>query len=355
MQKHVLFVAHGMGIFASSEKPQGDWAKPVVARLKEHWASYAGDKVAFDDAITVVPITYDNIFHDYWKSLTRDAAGWDKLLADTELASIPKALNGFDDEDANFVLTSICDVLLYRTAPAIRDHIHVNVQEQIVSAVREHWDGKGKRDTDFSVLAHSLGTAVMHDSMDRLSNGKGSQKGLSMGGKSKFKLNGWVSLANVSRVLYGGDPKFYTDTNVQPGRYVDRFVNVHHVVDPFVYPGRFNPKWPKEYRNVAVDHLYNVNTHGYEHYLQNPLVAGYVFRAMFGENMVSEASVIEKGKKFRKTGADAEKIAELITEIRGSLTNLFTKDDVGVPKALYRAAKALAKHSGQFKDLELRA
>ncbi len=355
---HVLFIVHGMGSF--SDQLDSHWAKPIKQLLKKQWKVFFPN-VSFDDSVKIVPLTYDTKFRTYWQQVANEADVWGRVLADANIDGVVDAIKTFDDEEANFIVGSILDVLLYRGARGFQQYIRASVQYQIIKAIREYWDPPNQdTSVEFSVLAHSLGTAVMHDTLDQLSNSRvGDHPGpFSM---KHFRLKGYMTLANVSRVLYGSDPSFYTEANVRPfhggqAGLVSRFVNVHHQADPFVFPGRFSPPWSGEYKDVKVHHLYDLNTHGYEHYLTNPVVCARLFQAMYGWDAIPETKLKQVRAQFPNTSAPNVAAARaLINEFEQALKNLFNKDDVGVGPALINAANALRKHRVAITDLGLGA
>jgi hypothetical protein len=345
MAKHVVFLVHGMGLFsptALGEPARSGWADPVVAALKLNWKKYpflAED--AFDDLLEVVPITYDQVFHQYLARLAEEGKSWNALFADNAVADAADILEGLDDEEANFLVTNVCDVLLY-LLPNVATMVDLLVQEQIVAHVRQRWDRESQRDVTFSVVAHSLGTAVVHSALNSLAHGVGDLAPFALARKD-FRIAGYVSLANVSGVLHGvgafGGTLVRPTFNGLPG-YVQRFCNVHHAADPFVFPRRFSPPWEDGYESVRVSHCYDLNVHAFEHYVRHPEVAGWIFRAIFGEKAVTKKDILAAGREFRAIeAADPAAVGALILNLERELTLAFTGE--APPRRLIRRAASL--------------
>lgn len=190
MSKHVLFMVHGMG-----EQEKG-WEKPAVSELRKAWNSAGLDEYfghTFDYYYEVVPYRYSNEFIDFWNRYRENAQYLKKL----KLAGAPSIIRALYDVakstsglDSN-IITHWTDVFLY-AASAYNEKIP---QELILHLRKQGFD-------NYSIIAHSLGTRVMHDAL---------QRGYSTG-DDDYQLFGTptvvLSAANVTRLMSGNTGEF---------------------------------------------------------------------------------------------------------------------------------------------------
>lgn len=286
-----LFLVHGMG------KHEAGWHQPVEALLREIYGRYRVARfVSFDERFEVVPIGYDDIFRDLLARWQQDAAAIGPLAEGVGAGQVENLvgwLRGVDPDQ--FVWSHAADVLLYRLFFDVRQTVRTAVARQIADAIVDL-----KANETWSVIAHSLGTAVVHDALDMLWTGTlpgGGGTGFSAA-QNKAQLVMMVS--NVSRVLETS-PDVYEST-VRPGDAFDagagcfHFLNARHRYDPFALPRRFDPlAWPRpdsialgRYLPVEVDHIHQSNVHSLEHYLANPRVHVPMLRCLTFERAVSQ-------------------------------------------------------------------
>jgi len=307
-----IFLVHGMGNY-----PDG-WAKPWVDGLRSLYQSY--DPLArtpFAERFKVVPIGYDEIFRTIVQRWQQDATSIGAAAPSVGAARV-EALVGWLRTaavvDDNFAWTHCADVLLYYLFPAVRDAVRVHVAKQVATEVATL-----KADESWSVLAHSLGTAVSHDALHLLWSGTfpdGQPTGFNAKDDKALLV---AMIANVSRVLED-QPDVYEST-VMPGpaRATDRgcfyYLNARHVLDPFTIPRAFDPAaWPDAksvaqglYRRVLVEHIQDWNVHDFLHYLRNPRVHIPLFRTLTYDRAIpaaQEAAALAKFKPFGRLTTD---------------------------------------------------
>jgi len=318
--KTKLFLFHGMGVH-----PEG-WHEEVHDKLRElqQRTEYknlnrSGAKT-LDDLVEVIPINYDQKFVERLQEWATNADALGATSVGSDLVdSLVGWLRGASRDD--FPWTHAGDVLLYKIFSLVRDQIKVHCADQIVP----HIEGGA----EWVVLAHSLGTAVAHDTLDMLWTGR-----LEDGGPSGFaprneQANAIFMVANVSRVVQA-QRKVYGST-VRPGaageagRGCLRYVNINHDRDPFTIPKKFDPKdWPerddpKLYLDVTVDHIHDVNIHSFTHYLDHPAVHIPLFRALTFSRVISQDlqdQLVDDYPRFRGI-SDIEGF-----ELRGALEDI---------------------------------
>ncbi len=318
MPKSTILLVHGMG------KPTNEMFKQWKTELKQEYERYSKGET-FEERFDYVNIEYDTIFEnlrDNWNNqldaiLNSGVTGVELPIRD-DLAGIT--------ED-NIFTTHIQDVMLYRFIPLVAEHVRVHVIKQINDAIQA-----ADSSSQISIIAHSLGTSVIHDSVNAMyqtpdENGNRLSPG-------DFRFQTIAMIANVSRTLETRWGVY--DSQVRPGQdnsdnYVtNKFLSTSHKWDPLVSLRRFSPveNWPDPETvakgRVAVIEpsiITHVNVHDFSHYLENPLVNVPLFRMLRHKRFVSE----QKRKDAEKAYHDANPI-DAFDDYRRELKSLLTGD-----------------------------
>lgn len=200
MSKHIIFLTHGMG-----NHVHGQWEIPIINMLNDLFKSYnvyTYESKSLDECVEFVPITYDNIFRE---QVSKWENKFDVLLTSLNennhfnTTPISDWLKIASPKEQDFFWTHIVDVLLYRFFPNITQMIRIHVINQIKDRLKNETDVP-----NCSVIAHSLGTAVMHDSLHLLfTTAWGGLPNLLL---QQFKFQSITMLANTSRVLTNDVP-----------------------------------------------------------------------------------------------------------------------------------------------------
>ncbi len=340
MPKSTLLLVHGMG------KPTDAMFNQWKTTLKQAYETYSGGEV-FENRFDVVNLEYDTIFES-----RRDA--WnDQINAILNSGVTGVKLPSRDDlekiTEDNFFTTHIQDVLLYRFIPQIAEFVRAHVITQINAAIQAA-DSASR----ISIIAHSLGTAVVLDAVNAMYRTPGKNgKPLSPG---DFRFQTIAMIANVSRTLETRWGVY--DSLVRPGQdnsddYVtNTFLSTSHKWDPLVALRRFSPadNWPdsatvakERVKVIEPGIITHVNVHDFSHYLGNPLVHVPLFRMLRHKRFVGE----QKRKDAEKAYHDANPI-EAFDNHRRELKSLLTGDAdfswkrlVGVFKGFQKVVKTL--------------
>lgn len=293
MAKHILFLVHGMG-----EHCDG-WSSDAQDLIKKLYSQYPGlDSIPFDERYEFKELRYDHIFEErrqQWRdnanSLIDELRGaeiGDSLLENlTEIAAAPV--------DNTFFGTHVLDVVLYRYFQIVADPVRVAVAEQIMEALNATGRTSSLR---WSIIAHSLGTAVIHDTLDALY-----RTGFQTIPDSPLKSTDTrarviMMVANVSRLLQT-NVKAYQSL-VKPNKdkakgLCDYFIIAKHQWDPIIRPKEFNPddNWPdletkkaRRFVPVTVTAFKEKDVHSLKHYLENPKLHIALFRALTARFMI---------------------------------------------------------------------
>ena len=158
MSKHIIFLVHGMGDTAPG------WSRSVQNTISTAFARYGiASSRSFEDDYVFEELNYNHVFQshiDRWKE--NAAAVTNQLEASGVDNDLLGTLMGFSSDTAKetFASTHILDVILYRFMQGIKSQVIAHLSEQIVGRLNESGTVP-----DYSILCHSLGTAVMHDVM----------------------------------------------------------------------------------------------------------------------------------------------------------------------------------------------
>ncbi len=347
MADHIIFLLHGMGTYDAG------WHDKWVQVIGDAYARYpALQEKSFDVQFEFVPITYDVIFRklvDTWQEEANKFA--DAGVDLKEFAGAVDWLKGAGKIDGNFKWTHATDVLLYRLSNIVRNDVCALVALEIKKKTVQISSG-----VRWSIIGHSLGTAVLHDTLTRLFANE----------------SAWLKdtpphlvmmVANVSQVLQqvAGIPQGVEanvlKSPVQPGIGCNYFLNAEHPLDPFVWPRRFHPlTWPSRpiremnppryihsfdsdilHRSYQLDHIHDWDVHAFEHYLVSPKVHVPMFRMLMGRDSYitpqEEQSARDRFSRFGKLGDEAaEKIHDWLEKRQGS-----EKDDWTKIRTIWRA------------------
>ena len=289
----ILFVIHGMGAGA---RPAGDpqWWTSVVDGLRKSARKYGHDKEFVlggqreAGQVLVVPLTYHQIFDEVrakWSEQSASETGWVPLaqqLAFNDPRAMAK-LPGWVQRAGKFFWTHVLDVLLYRYVAEFT----IPIRELIAFQIEDAWSKADlDNDTNTSVhfLAHSLGTAVLHDSIAFLGQDPAF-------GAGTHQISSIITCANVSWVLENGFPAYDSidrprNAPPPPQGMTAAYFSFRHELDPIaeiVKTFRADEHgWPpSSYRDeVAID-VKDWNVHGYDHYLDNPIAHLRLFQRLW--------------------------------------------------------------------------
>lgn len=285
MAKHVIFLVHGMGEFSTG------WSDDTKKQIKSLYSAYQiAKEFPFDVFFRFEEITYGKRFDSLRKQwgtnskavlATLQANGLQKGAAN-ELAkygSLPAA--------DNFLATHLLDVFLYRFIPQVAEEVRTGVASTILKSLL---DGPSDDIPTWSLVAHSLGTSVAHDTLHALYTEE--IDGRTLAGITKARVVAMVS--NVSRLLEEKSVDVYRSV-VHPGAQPDDgvcryFLNIKHEWDPFPRPQEFRPldDWPDvltrqqgRYVPITINAFQSKDIHSLPHYLANPSVHVPLFNRMF--------------------------------------------------------------------------
>jgi hypothetical protein len=332
MAKHALVFVHGMGEFS------GEWHAPAWAVLRTAFGEYESFKgKLLDDFVTPVPTNYSDLFADL-RQQWKDDVSLLKVTLGNQIDSDDKAERARVDKEVDniaakigagadtFVWTHAMDLVLYRFFSLVRHAVNVSLAQQIIAkATAMEFNG-------WSVVAHSLGTAVTHNTLHALYNTQlipGQPPLQTVETRPKML----AMVANISRVLQLPGLKVYS-SKVCPGsalvgRVCQTYLNIRHQWDPFTIPQPFKPDpgWPDavafnstQYQHIQPSHLLlqkYMEVHDLDHYLKNPRVHVPIFRSIFGDGIIPPREFEAACHRF-----DSAVVGNNVNEIRDQLDKL---------------------------------
>ena len=293
----LLFVIHGMG---AGERPATDanWWTDLVTSIRGY-ATPLGRQADFvtsnpkSGQILIVPLTYHDTFdvlRKSWKQQTPSGTGWIPLVQQLFLTDPAMAakMPAWSASAGTFFWTHVLDVLLYRFIPR---GFTTTIRDQVALQIETAWhkaDIDNDAHTPVHFLAHSLGTAVLHDAICRMAT-------FPEFGPGTHSINSIVTLANVSSVLENGNATYGSaDRTVNspppPAGMTQAYLSFRHELDPIAAVKAFDALthgWPSEdYHGQVVFDVKDWNVHGYTHYLDNPAVHFPLFNRLWPDDNV---------------------------------------------------------------------
>lgn len=307
MTRHILFLVHGMGRYGvwadGGYKPDpNSWFEACEKELRDNYARFIQDTVgaAFDDLFVIRRIEYDSTldhFRAAWETQSND---WSQLGVGKGFIGQIQTFFRKNSDDA-FLWTHLADVALYM-APTVRAHVQAHVATEITKVL-----AKALRDRQFgqwSVIAHSLGTAVTHDTVSQLARLTKTPWGAELGPIPAPRA--LVMVANVAHLLTDSASTLYADTLAPIGAgHPTYYISCAHVLDPFTRLAPFQPDWTSpRYRALSKLGVYylapevidvlrsgenhnkfgQVVPHGFKHYLRQPEVTATMWPLLLAED-----------------------------------------------------------------------
>lgn len=306
MVKPILIAVHGMGNH-TKESSKSKIRESLTECIKLY-PGYEENKI--EDFVQIKAVGYNDIFEKWRQKIAEDTSETlnQLSLSAPQLSLIKEGMRLHSNiKDDDNLYTHWLDVLFYLSL--IGEWVRISVAEQITQIYMDALDKSNN--PKISIIASSLGTAVIHDTLSKLYMGDiaGSEqskkwKELKLDA-NKFSLHSLFQIANVSPLLETfSNP--YTSI-VRPGSEgcCHFMYNFDHVLDPIPKLIPFKPdpnegwisadEWvDRIFIGKTIYEITKVNVHQVEHYLANPNVHLRIFRTLI------------KGFKVKKK--DAKKV-----------------------------------------------
>jgi len=348
MTEHIILV-HGMGQAKAGEFQQ-QFIDGMKAALKLYDVSASFFKKTNElkfagKGFTLHEFAYNQKFEDKRKA-AEEAAGTLRAKIDAiaiESGNKTRLLNALVDMNewfgtGDFFQTHWVDVLLYRFT-VVGEAIRVELGSQIANLLKTTGVSSG----DVHIVAHSLGTSVAHDTLDKLyTDGVTDPK---TGEPHRLdpdahRLSSINFFANVSRVLEAGTD--VSKSAVKPGAdgCTHMYTQYNHKLDPIPRVKEFAPGYGEWVNDDAFDFAYmyreadaitDANVHGFGHYLLDPHNHVPFIETALGAGSVFRGKKTEGKKAFRELS-----LTDRIDEVKAGLEGV-RRGDVGSIKNLSEA------------------
>lgn len=348
--KSLVLLVHGMGNYPPGSF-KAEFIQAANASLQQFQA-HKNDKI--EDLVELVEINYDGFFNEMRAKMADQASSISERLqgigALTGLSWGPDLvlkLTSIESKfgDDAFLYTHLLDVFFY--ASLLGAKVRVDVAKQLSGIIAKYPDRK------IHIVAHSLGTAVVHDTLALLYRGDfQANDSIADLNTVTHRLKSLWMIANVSRLISSVNniTDTYTSTvNPSAQGCLDFFYNVRHELDPFTWPAKFDPKddgsWiPSDdfdlgYQLLETTVITQLDTHDFSAYIRNPKVSIRLFGRLinFKSDLSEVTAVLEAYQKMDIAGAYQE-LKESLEEI-----NLRDKGSIKAYIAIGKEFKKLTK------------
>jgi hypothetical protein len=337
MNKPIVLVIHGMG----SHEP-GKFKKDIAGGLNEAANSFGLIDFDINEKVEFFQFNYST-FLDEIRQRDADHASSiaDHLillqghgLGENIVTKLTEFFADFDEDD--MLYTHWMDVVYYGLM-FWGEKIRVDFAKKINDVMIEA--NLGNRDVH--IIAHSLGTAVAHDTLVKLF-----RKDVDITSKvpgldiAKFRIKSLWTIANVSRLLNLlndiADPN-KSIVNATDNGCIDYLVNVRNILDPFTWSKQYNREDGK-YELLEVETVRYWNTHDIKEYMAAPPVASYIFSYILGIQLSD--SQWEAGVTKHAEISVNRSFAELKASFQDLKNQTETDDKLEALEQMFTAAKA---------------
>lgn len=357
MSKPVVVLVHGMGNHTApkpSTQERGSFGKECIDTFNLALQMYPSlQSSRIEDQVNFVEIHYNHLFDTFRQEMAENGQKFEQLLKGAgplaPLGNVPGLVQSvikFEaslDSDDNFY-THWLDVILYKLY--FGEYVRIHVARKLGDIIAKNSTSK------IHILAHSLGTAVTHDTLSKIySKAYADDDEIADLSPDTHKLASVWQIANVSRLanslLKIADPY---KSMVRPGAegVTSTMMNIHHKLDPFTlikkYSRSDNGKWiPKNiyrssYLDIETTDITQANTHSITQYLHDPAVHLQLFLRL-GIPIPSKKQRDNATEAYANILLDQAK-SDLRAKLKEKIDSMQT-GNAGTFKDFYVAAKEL--------------
>lgn len=337
MNKPIVLVIHGMG----THEP-GKLKKDIAEGLNEAAKNFGLNSFDINEKVEFFQFNYSTFLDEIRQ---RDADQASSIaehltllqghgLGENIAAKLTEFFAGFDEDD--MLYTHWMDVVYYGLmfwGEKIRVDFAKKINDVMIEANR------GNRDVH--IIAHSLGTAVAHDTLAKLFRKDvditSEVPGLDI---AKFRIKSLWTVANVSRLLNLlndiADPN-KSIVNATDDGCCDYLVNARNTFDPFTWPKQYN-RDDGNYQLLEVDTVRYWNTHDIKEYMAAPPVAAYILSYILGIEL-SDSQWTTGVTKHAETSVN-KPLADLKALFQDLKNQPDTEDKIEALEQMFTTAKA---------------
>lgn len=346
---HIVLI-HGMG-----EHAEAEFKSTFTTPLDK--ASMHFDTVPkISENTTLHFISYNAIFQKLRQNAD-DAAIKNISSQFPGASALITSLNSFNNSvDSNsFFYTHIMDVLFYRSYFA--DAIQASVGVQLLEAMK----AANEAGEDLHIVCHSLGTAVMHDTLHKLyTNSLHTEEGELLLCAGLNKIRSITMIANVCQLPITESNPYTSVVKPGPEGICDFFTTCRHKLDPIASFRKFEVgnNWPhvsdNEFKNIVISGVERANVHDMDHYLADPKVFLQVFLQFFQHEFYTTSAKIASAEEDHAATTVQGRFDQLKETIEDSNISVYwdkdEKEFVYSPdtKSLYKQLVGFYEHLKQM-------
>jgi len=342
MNKPMVLVIHGMG----THKP-GETKKSIADGLNQAAKNFGLANFNINDKVEFFQFNYSD-FLDEIRLKDAEKAGdiikhisflQGRGLGEKSAGKLIELFSGFNEEEMFY--THWMDVIYYGMM-FWGEKIRVDLAKKINDLMIERELGN----RDLHIVAHSLGTAVIHDTLAKLfRKDTDITSEVPQLDTDRFQIDSLWMVANVSRLLNIlndiADPN-HSIVNSDGGGCTDLLFNVRNEFDPFTWIKKYDRTIDNGGRHINVKTIREINTHDLKEYMEAPEVADTFFSTVLG---------VSVSNTQYKQGVAAHALTSInysYQELKDSFDNLSDRDDEIISKI--QAIIDLAKSADTFKN-----
>jgi hypothetical protein len=365
MKKQAILLVHGMGKHAApTQKKRGAFAQAFLdatSATLDQFAAHKGDSL--ENHFDIHELNYDKWFDEMRTKMAQNAKDMAKALAAVNKvhglnipAEFASTLTAWESRfgDDKFFFTHWLDVIFYGTLLGAK--VRVDLALEITTLLGDYGSG------NVHVVAHSLGTTVLHDTLQLLFRAESDPNDEipDLDPDDNRLASIWM-FANVSRLANSvtrlTDP---LGSVVKPGQggCTSAFVNVRHKLDPFTWLAQFNPKnddswvpgniYASRYANIETELVFkdDPDPHSFSRYVRDPRVWTMMFDFLLEDKFKAKSSEISAATD----GYAAQSLNGAYAVLESQLKNLPRTESPATWTEFLEIAKALREALKLIKD-----
>lgn len=341
MNKPMVLVIHGIG----THKP-GETKKDIADGLNQAAKNFGLKNFDINQKVEFFEFNYSNFLDEI---RLRDAKKASELVDHLSMlkghglaaGSAAKLTSFFSEADKDkFFNTHWLDVIYYGLM-FWGENIRVDLAKQINDLMIKREEGNRK----FHIVTHSLGTAVLHDTLVKLF-----RKDTDITSKvpqldvDRFKIDSIWTVANVSRLIHLlngiADPNTSIVSCDSDGC-SSQFYNIKNEFDPFTWFKEYKRPMNQSGRHITVNTIREVDTHDLKEYMETPPVAESFFSNILNITITDE-QYIQGESKHGLTSINAS-----YEQLKATFDNLHEQNE---PMDKFKAILAIVEAADSFKE-----
>lgn len=296
MAKPIVLLVHGMGTHKS-----GDITKEFVDGLKEAGENFGISDYDISKKVELHEYNYSEEIDHIRNILARaseDVRNFGLLGSKGIKSSVVDKLLEFENNltKDKMLYTHWLDVILYGAT-------HFGEPIRIDLAIKLNELFRDTHPRHIHVICHSLGTAVVHDTLVKIyRNDTDILDHIPDLKPAEFKLKSLWTVANVSRLvnlLNSVDDPNQSVVHSGTGGCTDTFVNVRHEFDPFTWFKTYDRQMDSG-KTIENEIIRKIDTHDFKEYITDPVVAKFLMAKLDLDQDIITQQQLESARRKHK-------------------------------------------------------